>query len=779
MNYLLSIFATLTICVSILSCKSDAKEVPEVIVRPLVSNTTIVPKPQEMELLDGSFAFNKNTTMYADTSFHVAVNFLRNYIQKGTKIIMGNATKEEASISFEVDLTVPAEGYTIDISEEKIAISSADASGAFYAVQTLRQLLPSELEQTNAGSNQSISIPTARIVDAPKFRYRGMHLDVGRHFFDKEFVKEYIAHLSMLKMNYFHWHLTEDQGWRIEIKNYPKLTAHAAYREETLIGHYNDSPQKFDGKRYGGFYTQEDIKEVVAFAEAHNVTIIPEIEMPGHAQAAISAYPELGCTGEAIPVATKWGVFENIYCPNQKTFGFLKDVLTEVVDLFPGEYIHIGGDEAPKKQWQECAHCQQLIKELHLKDEHGLQSYFIKEMEAFVNSKGKKIIGWDEILEGGLAPNATVMSWRGIEGAVQAAKEGHDVILTPTSHAYFDYYQADLDDEPLAIGGYLPLKKVYSFNPIPSELTENETKFVLGAQGNVWTEYMPTTDQVEYMAFPRMLAMSEVVWSGAAVDIEVDYPDFLSRVEPFMARMDALDINYANHMYNVSGKLIKKDGKLFYELESSVKGKPMVYRLNDEPKEAFYNGPIPINTSMTVEAAVILENDTEGRAHRQTISLHKGTTGVVNLNVAPHPAYSAGGKDALINGILGSDTRYGDKEWLGFWGEDLEITIDLGEETNFKTVTTRFFNANGQWIYAPTKVGVQVTLENGIVMNRKVNPVLNEAGTLAAISFDLDKKVPVRTRYVTLTIPSYGVIPDGMQGAGNKAWTFIDEIVIE
>jgi len=511
MKYLLSIFIALTVCVSTVSCKSDPKEVALVKVRPLVSNTTIIPKPQEMELLKGTFAFDENTTVYADTSFHVAVNFLRNYIQKGAEMALSDATKEKAQITFEVDLALPAEGYTMDISEEKIEIKAADASGAFYAVQTLRQLLPSELEQAKAGTNQSISISAARIVDAPKFRYRGMHLDVGRHFFEKEFIKEYIAHLSMLKMNYFHWHLTEDQGWRIEIKKYPKLTTHAAYREETLMGHYNASPQEFDGKRYGGFYTQEDIKEVVAFAEAHHVTIIPEIEMPGHAQAAISAYPELGCTGEAIPVATKWGVFENIYCPNQKTFGFLKDVLTEVIDLFPGEYIHIGGDEAPKKQWQECAHCQKLIKELNLKDEHGLQSYFIKEMEAYVNSKGKKIIGWDEILEGGLAPNATVMSWRGIEGAVQAAKEGHDVILTPTSHAYFDYYQADLEDEPLAIGGFLPLKKVYGFDPIPSELTEKETQFVLGAQGNVWTEYMPTTDQVEYMAFPRMLAMSEVV----------------------------------------------------------------------------------------------------------------------------------------------------------------------------------------------------------------------------------------------------------------------------
>ncbi|MEM7085883.1 MAG: family 20 glycosylhydrolase [Bacteroidota bacterium] len=779
MKYLLSFLVVSLLCLNLVSCKSDTKETPKSFTEEIVLPTTILPKPTQMKLLEGTFTFQQSTTIFAEPDFQIAVDFLRNHIQKGSGLTLSDGPKEEATVIFELDASQPSEGYALDISEEKIIIKASDSSGAFYAAQTIRQLLPVNLERINSLSGQPVSIRQVQVIDAPQFKYRGMHLDVARHFFDKEFVKEYIAHLSMLKMNYFHWHLTEDQGWRIEIKKYPRLTTHAAYRNETLIGHYNSSPQKFDGKRYGGFYTQEDIKEVVAFAAAHNVTVIPEIEMPGHAQAAISAYPELGCTGENVPVATKWGVFENIYCPNQKTFAFLEDVLTEVMDLFPGKYVHIGGDEAPKKQWKECGHCQKLIRDLNLKDENGLQSYFIKKIEAFVNSKGKKIIGWDEILEGGLAPNATVMSWRGMEGAVEAAKEGHDVILTPGSHAYFDHYQADLSDEPLAIGGFLPLKKVYSFDPIPVALTTEEAKYVLGAQGNVWTEYMPTADQVEYMAFPRILAMSEVVWRGATTNLEAEYPDFLSRVEQFMSRMDALDINYANHMYDVSGEIIKKDGKLSYQLTSSAKGKPIVYRLNDVAKDAFYNGPIPINTSMTVEAAVVLGNDEEGRAHRQTINLHNGVTAVMSLNVEPHPAYSAGGIDALNNGISGSDNRYGDKEWLGFWGEDLEIVIDLGEEKNIRKLSTRFYNANGQWIYAPKKVSVQVTLENGSIMNRKSDPILNEAGSLASVSFDLDKKVPVKTRFVTLTIPNYGMIAEGLQGAGNRAWTFIDEIIIE
>ena len=326
-------------------------------------------------------------------------------------------------------------------------------------------------------------------------------------------------------MNTFHWHLTEDQGWRIEIKKYPKLQEIAAFRKETLIGHYNDQPHQFDGKPYGGFYTQEQIKEVVAYAKTRQVTIIPEIEMPGHSQAAIAAYPELGCSGEQVEVATKWGVFDEVYCPKESTFKFLEDVIDEVVALFPGKYIHIGGDEAPKTNWKNCEYCQKLIKKEGLKDEHGLQSYFIARMEKYINTKGKQIIGWDEILEGGLAPNATVMSWRGTSGAVQAAKEGHDVILTPGSHCYFDHYQSENENEPLAIGGFLPLEKVYHFNPIPEGLTDKEATYVLGAQGNVWTEYMQTEKQVEYMAFPRAVALSEVLWSSPE---HKNYSDFIT-----------------------------------------------------------------------------------------------------------------------------------------------------------------------------------------------------------------------------------------------------------
>jgi hexosaminidase len=368
-----------------------------------------------------------------------------------------------------------------------------------------------------------------------------MHLDVGRHFFSVDFIKKYINLMAMLKMNTFHWHLTEDQGWRIEIKKYPKLQEIAAFRDETLIGHYSDKPHQFDGKKYGGFYTQEEIKEVVKYASARQITIIPEIEMPGHSQAAIAAYPELGCTGEQVKVATKWGVFEEIYCPKETTFKFLEDVIDEVSNLFPGKYIHIGGDEAPKIRWENCEHCQNLIKKEGLKDEHELQSYFIARMEKYINSKGKQIIGWDEILEGGLAPNATVMSWRGTNGAIEAAKQKHTVILTPQSHCYFDHYQSENKNEPLAIGGFLPLEKVYNFNPIPDELTTEEHQYVLGAQGNVWTEYMQTSENVEYMVFPRAIALSEVLWSAKE---HRNYTDFIYRLEYFNKILDARNVNH-------------------------------------------------------------------------------------------------------------------------------------------------------------------------------------------------------------------------------------------
>lgn len=748
-SFILLVFISL-----IISCEKNHQE-------PIASQ--IIPIPTEQVIHEGVFILNSETGLIDDAGFYVASNFLKEFIESGSEFKL----QENGAITFIKDDSITSpEGYSLDISSEKIIIKAQTDSGAFYAVQTLRQLLPAGFE--NGSFNESeVAIQSLKIEDAPQFSYRGMHLDVGRHMYSVDFIKKYIDALAMLKMNTFHWHLTEDQGWRIEIKQYPKLQDVAAYRKETLIGHYSDQPHQFDGKTYGGFYSQNDIKDIVAYARSRSITIIPEIEMPGHSQAAIAAYPELGCTGEQVVVATKWGVFEEVYCTKDETFEFLENVLDEVMALFPSEYIHIGGDEAPKTHWKSCPKCQQRIKDEGLKDEHELQNYFITRIEKYLNSKGRQIIGWDEILEGGLAPNATVMSWRGINGAVEAAKQHHNVVMTPTSHCYFDYYQSENDEEPLAIGGYLPLEKVYGFNPIPEELSIEESTYVLGAQGNIWTEYMPTESQVEYMAFPRILALSEVVWSNVN---QKDYLDFIGRVEHFNKRLDALGINYANHLYEVKGELISKEG-LSFQLKTLTNGKEIRYTLDgSEPSfdSELYIEPIIVSNSANINAAVFNNNEKLGNIFSETINLHKGVGNKISINVKPHKAYLGSGADGLVNGISGSDNRYGDKEWLGFWGDDLEITIDLGEETEINSIKTRFHNARGQWIYSPREI--QIEFDN----HEETITIPDSQDNLVNISSNKS----VKTKFIKLKIPSYGLIPNGKQGSGNKAWTFIDEIII-
>jgi hexosaminidase len=444
------------------------------------------------------------------------------------------------------------EGYLISVKPGKIIVKAKTAAGLFYAVQTLRQLMPPAVEKDSIVEGLRIAVPCCEIADEPRFSYRGMHLDVGRHFFPVSTVKKYIDMIAFQKMNVFHWHLTEDQGWRIEIKKYPKLTQVGAFRKETVVGHAHGKPEQYDGKPYGGFYTQDEVKEVIAYAKSKFVTIIPEIEMPGHALGALASYPELSCTGGPFEVAKTWGVFDDVFCAGkEETFKFLEDVITEVADLFPSEYIHVGGDECPKSKWAKCKLCQKRIRNEGLKDEKELQSYFIKRMEKFINSKGKKLIGWDEILEGGIAPEATVMSWRGVAGGIEAAKQGHDVIMTPTTYFYLDYYQCEPKDQPLAIGGYLPLEKVYSFDPRFDELTPEQNSHILGVQGNVWTEYIATPEYLEYMTYPRMIAISETGWTPSS---KKDFEDFLARFEVEKKHLDALGINYFKGEYRDTRK---------------------------------------------------------------------------------------------------------------------------------------------------------------------------------------------------------------------------------
>ncbi|WP_299113746.1 beta-N-acetylhexosaminidase [uncultured Winogradskyella sp.] len=736
-----------------------------------IINPQIIPAPQSQEITEGKFLLSSDTHFVYDTELEPAIR----YWESISESIFGLNTGKSNTIRFVFDASISnSEAYKLKITPQEITVKARSAKGTFYAIQSLIQLLPPEFVSKNFKS-KGLNIKALEIEDEPQFSYRGMHLDVSRHMFSVDFIKKYIDAMAMLKMNTFHWHLTDDQGWRVEIKKYPELNTVSAYRNETLIGHYSDQPHQFDSKKYGGVYTQDQIKDIVAYAKARMVTVIPEIEMPGHSQAVIAAYPELGCSGEKVEVATKWGVFEDIYCTKDETFNFLEDVLDEVLELFPSKYIHIGGDEAPKTRWKTCKDCQDRIKSEGLKDEHELQNYFITRMEKYLNSKGRQIIGWDEILEGGLAPNATVMSWRGTNGAVGAAKSGHNVIMTPTSHCYFDYYQSDNEDEPTAIGGYLPLEKVYGFDPIPEELNAKEAKYVLGAQGNVWTEYMPIEEQVEYMAFPRMLAMSEVVWSTSE---NKNYKDFVSRVESFHKRLDLLDINYANHLYEIQGKMISDGEKSFYMLKTLTDGKDIRYTIDgSEPtlNSEIYTSQIPISKSIMIKAAVFNSEKQLGKTFTQNINYHKAVGAKIMIDKKPHKAYSGSGAEGLINGISGSDTRYGDKEWLGFWGEDIIITITFETPKEVNSILTRFHNGNGQWIYAPEQIGFSFKLkEDGRTIN-DINLIKNNSDLIVNHSYNMEATFITE---IEIVIKNYGTIPEGKQGAGNKAWTFIDEIIV-
>jgi len=513
------------------------------------SDLNLVPVPAKMKVNPGQFVINSSTSIVlpADNEdMRNAVAVFTNLLNRaaGFRLKVSDSPASSNAIVCKINPSVSNdEGYKLSVQKDLIVVEAKTPQGIFYGMQTLRQLLPFQIERPFL-SNVAWAVPCVEIEDAPRFAYRGLMLDVCRHFMPKEFVYKFIDMLAYHKMNTFHWHLTDDQGWRIEIKQYPKLTQIGAWRNRTLEGRYTSpDKRKWDNTRYGGFYTQEDIKDVVAYAKKRFVTVVPEIEMPGHAVAALASYPELSCTGGPFEVEGLWGVFNDIYCPKDETFTFLENVLSEVMELFPSQYIHIGGDEAPKIRWQNCAHCQELIKKEGLKDEHELQSYFIKRIEKFVESKGKRIIGWDEILEGGLAPNATVMSWRGEAGGIEAAKQNHDVIMAPNTYCYLDYYQADPKTQPLSIGGFLPLWKTYGYNPMPASLTPDESKHILGVQGNIWTEYIQTSDHVEFMAFPRGAAIAEIGWSPQALR---NYPDFKQRMIQQFKRYDGIGWNYCD-----------------------------------------------------------------------------------------------------------------------------------------------------------------------------------------------------------------------------------------
>lgn len=495
----------------------------------------LIPWPRVLRPASGGFRIGPGARIAFDPALRAQAAALAAHLAAVTghtpALSEGRDGAGTISLALRPDAPAGAEAYALTVTPDRAEILGREVAGIRHGIQTLRQLIAAHIEVIFA----------VHIEDAPRFAYRGLHLDVGRHFFPVTFIKKYIDAMAAFKLNAFHWHLTEDQGWRLEIRRYPELTRVGAWRAETIVGSARTRPEVYDGVPHGGYYTQAEAREVVAYAAERGITVLPEIEMPGHALALIASYPELACVPGPFAVRTTWGISDEVLAPREETFTFIENVLTEVLEIFPSELVHIGGDEAPKIRWKESPEAQALMRREGLKDEEELQSWFIRRIERFLNAHGRRLVGWDEILEGGLAPNATVMSWRGIAGGVAAAKQGHDAIMCPQEDLYFDHYQGPPEREPLAHGGLTTLEETYRYEPVPAELTDDEARHVLGPQGNVWTEYMPTTAQVEYMTYPRALALAEMGWS--AKDAR-DWDGFQARLPAGLALLDTLGIGY-------------------------------------------------------------------------------------------------------------------------------------------------------------------------------------------------------------------------------------------
>ena len=743
----------------------------------------VIPMPHEIVAAQGSpFVLKSGVKiLYPEGNAQMQRNaeLLAEYLKTATgkdfAVEAGTEGKNAIVLALGVDNKNP-EAYELKVAGEGVTVKGATEAGVFYGIQTLRKSLP-----VAVGAN--ISLPAVDIKDAPRFAYRGAHFDTSRHFFTVDEVKTYIDMLALHNMNRMHWHFTEDQGWRIEIKKYPKLTEIGSKRSETVIG---KNSGKYDGVPHEGFYTQEEAKEIVKYAAERFITVIPEIDIPGHMQAALASYPELGCTGGPYEVWKMWGVSEDVLCiGNDQSLKFLEDVFAELIEIFPSEYIHIGGDECPKVRWAQCPKCQARIKQLGLKSdakhtkEERLQSYVISHVEKFLNEHGRQIIGWDEILEGGLAPNATVMSWRGEGGGIEAAKQHHDVIMTPNTYLYFDYYQSkDTDNEPLAIGGYLPVERVYSYEPMPKSLTPDEQKYIKGVQANLWTEYIPTFSHAQYMVLPRWAALAEVQWSAPE---KKDYANFLSRLPRLIQWYDAEGYNYAKHVFDVTAEFTPNttDGTLDITL-NTLDDAPIHYTLDgSEPTAASprAEGVVKVKEN-AVFSAKALRPPGDSRVLTEKICFSKSSMKPIVANQPVNNQYKFKGESTLVDGLKGNG-NYKTGRWIAFFKNDMDVTIDLQQSTEISRVALSTCVEKGDWVFDARGLTVEVSADgkNFTKVASESYPAMKEDDKNGVYHHELTFD-PVQARYVRVIAPTEQSMPAWHGGKGSPAFLFVDEIEI-
>ncbi len=752
--------------------------------RTLNSDYEIIPKPLDVNCKgDASFLLKDGVAViYPENNRKMQDNaeFLVDYVERqtGVKLTSHAGMPVDGAICLTLDLSDDnAEAYKLIVNDKRVCISGASEAGVFYGIQTLRKSLP-------VAQDINVNLSAVEIYDKPRFAYRGAMLDVARHFYTVDEVKTFIDMLALHNINRFHWHLTDDQGWRIEIKKYPKLMSVASERKETVVGRWYSGI--YDGKPYGGYYTQDELRDVIDYAAKRHITIIPEVDLPGHMQAALTAYPELGCTGGPYEVRTIWGVSQDVLCVgNDFTLQFVKDVLSEVADIFLSEYIHIGGDECPKVRWEKCPKCQERIKSLGLKSdakhtkEQRLQSYMIQEAAKYLKEKGKRIIGWTEILEGGLVPDATLMSWIGESGGIEAAHQHHDVIMTPNTYLYFDYYQSKkVEDEPLAIGGYLPIEKTYNYEPMPKELTKEEQQYIKGVQANLWTEYIPVFSQVQYMVLPRLGAAAEVQWTDPS---KKDYKDFLRRVPHLVAVYDCYGWNCATHVYdvNVDMKADTVNHVLNVQL-STMADDPIYYTLDGQDpteKSLKYTKPFTIDQSVVLKTMAV-HPDRTSKISVDTIRFNKATLKPVVLLQPNESRFSPDGPVVLVDGRNGNHS-FDTGAWLAVAGNDLEAVINMQAETILSSASVHVYVRKDAWLFDARGFSVSVSSDNKNykeVASQEYKQ-MQESDSDGIIEHELSFD-PCKATYVKIKVISEKSMPDWHWDAGKAPFLLVDEIIL-